>query len=437
MKISIAISILILALAAIMGWSNHQRIQVITETHLSLTNEAAALGLTIDVKNPHGAPFVTKRAREEKDAHGRMVAKKLIAFALESEKFEESGEQPDDSMQEKVVELMDLMLSLDASQLKILIEEFRSNTQMKDETRKGMITFAIMTLASDHPKAALTLFTESEGMLDDQMMGTHLLASSLANWASSDPEGALEWVRKNGEKYPDLITDDIKAGLVKGAASNGIALGFNLLGELKLENPNDAISGLARAVRSPAERTEFLKLYREYLKTAPKAEMERSIGAMYYLADGIGKDGFEEGSRWMTENDLSEEERNSLASSIGNNAKSSEKGLWIDWMGENLSGKDRDRQIESVMQNWTQNDFRAAGEWLAEAPDSTAKTASVAAYAQTVAPHDPKVAAQWAITLPVGEKRKETLHSVYESWLKDEAANKAERDAFMAENPAE
>lgn len=437
MKISIAISVLILLLAAILGWNNHQRIEVMTETRRSLMEEAVAMGLTIDMKTSNGMPSITKRAREQKDVEARLVAEELIAFALESEAYQESDEQPDDSMQEKVMELMDKMLSLDAGQLKILIEEFRNNKEMKDQTRMGMITFAIMTLANEHPKAALTLFTESEDMLDNDMIGNHILTGSLAKWASSDPNGALEWVRKNAEKYPDLITDQVKAGLVKGAGSNSIALGFDLLRELKLEDPNEAIGALAGMVKSPAERTEFLKLYRNYLKTAPKVGIERSIGPMYHFADGIVKEGFEEGSRWIAENDLTADEKSALAQHIGYNSKTEEKGQWIEWMGENLSAKDRDRQIESVMQSWTRNDFRAAGEWLAAAPESAAKKASVAAYARTVAPHDPMVAAQWALTLPPGEKRKNVLSSVYEIWRDDESANHAERDAFIAENPAE
>lgn len=437
MKISIAISTLILAVAATMGWNNHKRIQVITETHRSLMHEASARGLTIDLKNSKGAPLVTKRAREEKDAQARLVAKELIAFAIESEEVQETGEQPDELMQEKILQLMDKMLSLDAGQLKILIEEFRSNKEMKEETRTGMITFAIMTLASDHPKAALTLFTESDDILDNDMIGNHLLTSSLSKWASSDSEGALEWVRKNAEKYPDLITDEVKSGLVKGASSNSIALGFDLLKELKLEDPDNALHSIASAVGSSAERTEFLKLYREYVKAVPKNEVGSSLHTMHYLSQGIAKDGFEAGSRWISESELTADEIKALLPNIAYNTKSAEKGLWIEWMDENLTGKDRDHQIESVMQSWTENDFRAAGEWLAKAPDSNAKKASVSAYARTVAPHDPKVAAEWALTLPPGERRKETLNSVYEIWREDKDANPAERDAFIAENPAQ
>lgn len=439
MKISIAISLLILVVAAVIGWNNKQRIQVVSDTHRSLAAEAASLGLSIELENPEGVERVTKREREREDkaSQARLVAKELIAFALETERFRERGEQPDESMQERTVEFMDKMLSLDVEQLKIVISEFRSNEEMKEQTRTGMISFAIMTLASDHPEAALTLFTESEGMFDNEMVGSRLLSSSLASWASKDADGALEWVRKNGEKHSDLISDRVKAGLVKGAASSSLTMGFELLGELKLKDSGDAIRSLARAVRTPGERTEFLTLYRDYVKTAPNVDQNNLVDAIYLLADGIVEDGFEEGSRWIKDNDLTEEEIESLAGNIGSSSKGGEKGQWIEWMGENLPDGDRERQIESTMRNWTQNDYRAAGEWLAEAPEGPAKDASVSAYAKTVAPHDPQIAAQWALTLPLGEKRKETLKAVYKGWPQDDEASKAAREAFMEQHPVE
>jgi hypothetical protein len=205
------------------------------------------------------------------------------------------------------------------------------------------------------------------------------------------------------------------------------------LGDLKLKNPNHALMGLAESAGSPAERTEFLKLYREYSKAGPKADYPFTMSA---FAGNISSAGFEQGSRWMEESDLSKDEMKNLAGNIICNATNSEKGLWIEWMGKNFSGKDREQEIYNAMQSWTETDSRAAGEWLVKAPDNTAKTIAVATYARTVAPHDPKVAAQWAITLPPGEIRKSTLSNVYKKWLKDEAANTAERDAFMAANPA-
>ena len=50
-------------------------------------------------------------------------------------------------------------------------------------------------------------------------------------------------------------------------------------------------------------------------------------------------------------------------------------------------------------------DHRAAGEWLTALQDGPAKPIAVAAFAKTVAPYDPDIAAQWAMTLPPGNQR--------------------------------
>ncbi len=432
MKISIAISILILAVAAIMGWNNHQQLQVITESHRSLIHEAAALGLKVDVKNPQRASFVTKRARKEKDAQARLLAKELIVLALELDASLGNGADRNQPTPKKILEEMGKMDFLDAGQLKILIEELYSNTEMKEKIRDKMINRAMRALIDQDPKAALILCSERG------LGGPGYLNESLVKWADSDLEGALEWIRKNGEKYPDdLDAKRVKLELVRRVASNGAAQGFELIGKLELENPNDAINELASSIKSPAERTEFLKLYREYLKHAPDEEMNNYNIAMECLARGSIEDGFAEGSRWLEENELSQDQKINFCNDIRIYAKSSEKGSWIEWMGENIPAKDRGYHIEDVMSEWTSEDSLAAGEWLAQAPDSDAKKASVATYAVTVAPHDPKVAAEWALTLPPGQLRKETLNSVYERWLKNKAANQAERDAFMSDHPAE
>jgi hypothetical protein len=234
-----------------------------------------------------------------------------------------------------------------------------------------------------------------------------------------------------------MITDDVKAGLVKGAGSKGIAVGFGLLGELKLADPSDALRELAKTVDSPGERTEFLNLFRVYLDTAPKKDGKISVSSLSNLGEGIANDGFEKGSAWIAANTLSEIEMTALTGSIGSQAKSGEKGQWIEWMGENLAGDGKERQIGSMMEDWTQSDYRAAGEWLAAAPSGSAKEISVSAYAETVAPHDPKTAVQWALTLPEGERRKKTLNAVYDNWPQDSPESRAERDAFMKKHPTD
>ncbi len=437
MKISITIAVLILVLAAVLGWRDRRKLSSVTETHRALTEEAAALGLALGQEGSEGEVLVTKRAREDKDAEAKLAAKDFIAFALEMQSMKETGEQPDEAMQERIGVFMDRMLSLDAGQLKILIAEFRASTEMDDETRNGMTAFAIMTLANDHPEAALNLFIESQDILGEGMMGKHVLSNSLEKWASTDPDGALDWVRKNGEKHPDLITDDVKLGLVKGAATNSLKQGFDLIGELGLKNWDDAFGSLAQGLKTQEERTHYLTLLREFTETGKEIGRESATPATSSLADGIVKDGFEAGSKWIFDNELSQKEIDGLLNRITYSTKGGDTGKWIEWMGENVSDDQRAKSISNTMRNWTRNDYRAAGEWLATAPEGDTKNAAVKSYAETVAEYDPATAAQWALTLPKGEQRSSTLRNIHSNMPDKTPEEKTARQTFQEQHGIE
>jgi len=434
MKISIAISILILLIAAAVGFNDRQKLSETRLSHAKLVAEAAELGVSIELETVDGEGLMTKRAREDKEVEAKAAAKDMIAFALEMEKFKETGGQPDETMQQRITDFMDRMLSLDSSQLKILIAEFRASTEMNAETRDGMIVFAIMTLANDHPEAALSIFTESGDLVGNAMMAKHLLSSSLTTWATKDPDAALEWIRENGKKHPDLITNDVKAGLVQGAAINDMERGFDLIPELGLEKPDPALHRIAHGVKTPEERTQFLTLLRKYSKDIKDGGSDSGKSSLSSLADGIAKDGFEAGSKWMTDNKLTPGETIVLASTIGYSAQSSEKGQWIAWMGENLGKGERDQQIRSTVINWTRSDYRAAGEWLASAPEGPTKMASVKGYVAAVSKYDPQTATQWALTLPVGEERNSALNTVFQNMPKETAAGQEARESFKAQH---
>jgi hypothetical protein len=64
------------------------------------------------------------------------------------------------------------------------------------------------------------------------------------------------------------------------------------------------------------------------------------------------------------------------------------------------------------LSSWTTSDYQAAGKWLAAAPEGPAKISAIHAYAETVAKADPQAATQWALTLPAGNEREETLRRI-------------------------
>lgn len=435
MKIPIAVSVLILAIGATLGWQNQQYLAAARVNHEKLVAEAAEQGISLDPNHSANSPRSTKRPREGKEAIAKQTAAAVIAFAKELEAQKEQGGPPDETRQKRYLELMDRMTSLDAVQLKIVMAEIRASSELKDETRQRFIIISIMTLADKHPQAALALLSESADLFKDERMKKHFVASSLSLWAKNDPLGAVDWVRKNSEKFPELITDDAKKGLIGSAAVQNPKLAFQLIGELGLKDPLQAISEIARAAKTPTERTATLGALRDYLATIQdETTRQKVLGrAGSSMGDSASSEGFEAASQWVASAKLTPEELASFANGLLNNgdaARSGETGQWVEWLGANLPADKADNKIQEMVRDWTQKDYQAAGQWLTNAPDGPAKNSAICSYAETIASYEPEVASQWAMTLPPGKDRDSTLRDIYENWPKEDPAAKEAADAF-------
>lgn len=433
MKISIAASILILLVAALIGVPNHQRIVALRESHGKLVATAAQLGVSMDSNAPDEAVRVTKRTRENTELAAKAAAAEFIAFAREMEVMQKNGDSPDEAQQKRSMEMMERMASLDAAQLKTVIAEIRAAKDLGDEIRQGLIGWSILTLAGDQPQTALALLTESADLFKSKGVGSHVVSSSLAAWAKDDARAAVDWAKQNSAKFPGLITDGAKCGMIFGMAAQDPRLAFKLIGELGIKEVSQSINGIILAAKTPEERTATLIALREHLATLTdeKIRTELSEKAVRRFAQGIAEAGFEASTRWISESNFTPTELDSLASGLSGSVKSGESGQWIEWIGEKLPPDKADDRIENLVSNWTRNDYQAAGNWLATAPDGPAKNTAIRTYAGTVSEYEPITAAQWAVTLPPGKDRDQTLKTIYRNWPEEDTAA---REAFKQEH---
>ncbi len=438
MKYSIAISLLILAVGATLGWRVHGQVTREKKHQAELVAEATRLGVAADQVIAGKAGPLTKRDRGRENAEGdaKSAAAEFIAFAKEMEGLEKKGEPMDEATQKRLMKFMDRMMSLDASQLKIVIAVVRASTELEDEMRRNLIGFSIMTLSSDHPQAALMLLVESGDLMGDKGMGKQVVETSLANWAKTDPLGALKWVKENGAKYPEAITDETKQGIIKGATANDPRLAFQLIGELGIKDTRDAIGTVMEGARTSNERTAALAALRDYLATLPDEKARQAAGnrGLLSMAAGVAREGFDPAMKWMAEAKLSPEEVGAFSAGLGRFGKPEETGRWIEWMGENVSAEKMGKPVRQMIRDWTQKDYQAAGAWLAATPAGPAKNDAVRGYVETIASYEPETAEQWAMTLPAGEAREGSLKKIYENWPKKDDASKAAADAFAEEH---
>ena len=415
MKISIAFSLLILVLGSVLGWQENQLHASVRASHEKLVAQAAQLGITLDPTSAVEGVRVTKRGqqREDKEAVAKTLAAEYIAFAKERQAIEKKGGQPAMATQEQAQKFKDRILAMDPTQMKILIAEICASPELEKESRERLIRFPIMILTSDHPQTALALLAESPDFMTENVMNSDAVFESLKKWAKDDPAAALEWVRANGAKFPDLVDDDTKRGMISGTAMKDPQLAFKLIAELGIKDGDRIIYSIAGAAKTSEQRTATLAALRAHLATLPEGKIrdQASGVAIQELGWNTGKEGFEAGSKWIENAALSPEDLADFCESAYC-IKSEESGKWIEWIGTKLPVEKSKGSISMMVLNWMEKDYQAVGKWLAATPAGPSKNISIRRYAETAAFYEPESAVQWAMTLPPGQDRDETLKKI-------------------------
>lgn len=435
MKLSIILTVAILALAGFFGWQGEQRASHARIIHLQLLKEATSLGMRMEGEGDKRHLVSMKRTvREDKERVARDFAKEFIAFAKEIDVIEKDGGQPDPEVMKHAMQMMNRMFDFDSSQMRIVIGELREAKDLKDETRKGLLTFAIMGMTNDHPQAALALLTESSDLLENKFMGEHMVSQALGKWAEDDPMGAMRWIKENEKKFPDLITEQTKTGLLTGAARENPKLAFELADELNIET-RSVMGIIADAAQTDEQRTAVLALIRERFSGEENENKKQNAISSLTSYSFVQDRSVEQATAWLDGANLSAKEMDAAVSSLGDSIQKSDTGKWIEWIDQSNASEEVAKQtIRNMAGRWTEADYVAAGEWLAAAPEGKAKQAAVAGYVVKVYPYEPEVAMQWAQTMPAGEVRDEVFEAIYERLPRNTEAEKEAAKAFAEQH---
>lgn len=413
MKFSIAATLLILAIGGALGLMNQKRLTTLRE----VAAKAEPAGISIGSVNPAGEPRMTKRQRDERTDQARALAAEMVAFARELEVHELGGNPGDEAFQKRGLEIQARLMELDASQLKMVIGGLRDDPDLSDDTRENLICYSIALLGDDYPAAALALFAESADLLKDSLTGASVVSSTLATWAKQDPAAALEWVKNHAAIHPEVANEDAKQSVVAGAAENDPRLALKIISEMQVEDSASAIQLLVESGKSADQRSAILSALRDYLTTLPESEREDVLQeSLETMGRSLTNESFEATQSWIARAALSREESAQFAAGLSYFNTGGDTDRWIGWIAKNLPEDEMADSVDNLVSQWTQQDYQAAGKWLAAAPEGPAKQAAVGAYAQTVAEYEPLTAVQWALTLPAGPEREETLEGIYHNW---------------------
>ncbi|RYD20067.1 MAG: hypothetical protein EOP88_16540 [Verrucomicrobiaceae bacterium] len=424
-RLSLVSTCIILAIGGAAGLMLRGRVSDVRREHGELAARAVSLGLReASATDPDGTP-VTKRARDGADAARASAASTaLIAFTREMEQWQKNGSKADDAFEKRSMEMMAKLMELDSVQLKQVVANLRDDPSLTDESRRSMIGFSILMLGEDHPAAALGLYVECADILNDGVLGPHVITSTLSRWAKEDPRAALAWMRANGEAHPEVADDGAKTSIISGVAEIDPKEAFKLLQELQPEDPASAIQALVETGKSPEARTAILDALRTHAATlGDDMDREDIVGeALEDMARNLTGETFDSVTKWVGSAKLNPEETVRFAGGLSYFNTKEDTGRWIDWMAKNLPTDEIPENVDNLIGQWTQQDYLAAGKWLAASTDGPAKNAAVSTYAETVAEYEPQTAVQWAMTLPEGKDRRNTLEAIYHNWPKSDAA---------------
>lgn len=435
MKKSIFLSIVILAIGLIAGLMQRQQLTALRQDRAQLAAQAVKLGITATLPNPSGQPQTTKREQQDRETLIRSVVAQMRDYvrALEDDETIDGENSP--AFQEQGWDLMERLMDLDPDDLKDIIASLQADEDLPG--RRKLIDLSVRMLAENHPAAALPLFIASDNLMKEMDNGEAVFLESLANWAKKDPNAAMAWIQKNSPDVPCLDNEQMMSSLLAGAAQEDPQQAFKLLSTAGT-NMEDALQAITGSAKSPEARTAILTALRNHLTTISEPTERDSLRdqAIGGFAESFGGEGFASVENWISNQNFSARECDALVRSLTYETTKTDTGKWVNWMAETLPPEKLQERVEKIVSPWAKEDFQAVGIWLNEQPNGPAKTSAVSAYAKTVGDIEPEAAAQWAVTMPPGQEREDTLNRIYKNWLtKDPAAANAalERMGLPAE----
>lgn len=412
MKASLTLAILILIAGLIFCWQDAQRLAA---------SRKQTSGILAVTEEDTQASTRASRQRLKPEVRAKFVLKGYLSWMDDHQKLREVDENTGiaAATEDRHLELMNQVRSLNADELKILIAESRT---MKDVYGSPLHQTFISYVSQKKPALALGFVAEEADQGPGSLMTNgRFIEFAIGVWAKDDPTAALAWASKHKDKFPVNAIEEVNEALLREAGGRDPQTAFRLLGEMG--DVEDGVEHVIYACRTPEQLSAALSGLPEYLKTIDDEKKKIGIQdlVMSRLAFSATNTGFESGKAWIESANLSAAASQGLIWSIGANSrnfKDEDVIKWADWVSRHSTTAENDKGMRHFIAGWTNNDYRAAGAWIMAAADGPIKNNSIRAYAETVSEYEPETAIQWAETLPKGPEQDATLKVIHKNWAK-------------------
>lgn len=431
MKYTFAALLLIAALMGGLGWYHQGRLSEAEERQRQLALVAAQHGIGIDPSGT-GEIIVTRRPRDNRPPPSRFSADDTMEV-IRRMRQAQSQKQPVSPDDRRAFNLMVEQASqLSLSQLRWVVEEISSCEDIPILVRKQLASRFIEAIHADRPEDALKLCMHLPVITSGPGSGSNVFRSALGSWVEADMGNALPWIQQHAKERPDLFDRDAIRIVLSEIANQDRRLAFSLTGELAVGNPNYATQSIVGSAQTAEERIDAIVALREHLLTLESSSdrNEASLLGISALGRRMAAEGFDSTHQWVESAGLTERELSSFGSDLGMSIDTAEAPQWMEYFGTRLTGNHCVRPVTGIMRAWTRDDYVAAGQWLAAAPDGEMKNIAISVYAEESVKLEPQVAEQWADNLPPGDLRSETLRTIYSAWPKNNEASRAAANEF-------
>lgn len=371
------------------------------------------------------AKRTTSRREQARREHGGNAAATLDLAKLIAAAHGSGAE--DKAARQQAAAFFNGLEKLSPGEIRTILAGLWDATEIPASKRRSVIGFALFQISKDRPEAALELAAAIPGALEDNTVARRAAATSLKTLAAKDPQAALAWLRGQAGKNHGSGDLPLRSALIAGIAENDPAAALRALPGLETEPGGNLLETIARSgSQDPDKRMRTLAALRGYLAALPAEERaEKTSDALSAMARNLDREDFESVSGWLEDAEMKPDELAGFANGLDFHATKTETGKWLGWLGGKLGPEKSAEAVMDLMGEWTQEDYQAAGQWLAAAPAGAVKDSAVIAYAEAVAEYDPQAAEQWAVQIPAGARREQALHGILDNWPSADAAGAA------------
>jgi len=428
MKASLILTLIILAGGAAADWIIRGKTAAANDALQSATAPEAASGTGKNSPQDVGHP----RPRTAMAQDTASLTAGLLAFAKELEAMSGKDDLATlDARQDAMLDWQRRLTSLEPEQVKELIAGIRNAPDLDGELRQSVQRLLLDALMERHPLAVLEIITDEPDLLADPGWKTRVTSDAMIRGLEQNPAETVDWYKKHRADFPEPTQDIIVNRVLRAAGQTDPAMAFRMITDLEIRNIEYAAASIASSARTLDQASESLAAFRNSLPTfgEPQAQAAIRFEVNTALISNSFLHGYDEAVGWIDGAGFSQQELSDYIFRVRRNFAPEEAARWFGWIEGNITDRTVVSEvIPDLVGDWTQMDYKSAGEWLETQPEGDLKTAAIRRHALTMANHQPEEAARRAISMPAGEARDSTLKIVLERW---QASDAKAADAFV------